>query len=160
LLESSSFSAWGPQIRFDQSGNGFAVWGQGSALFVSRYDKASNSWQSPFIANSKAVAEYNLYVDSSGNAIVSWTENDFNAFSENVCVASAKRFDVASGTWFAREQLEGENGCISAPLGAINAAGQAITIRTQQLPIGYFGLVANRYTGGGWSAATSFDSND
>src|SRR6185369_8708887 len=49
---------------------------------------------------------------------------------------------------------------VSVPDAAINASGQAIAIWTQQVDGGRVGLRASRYTGAGWSAAITVDTNN
>ena len=72
----------GTQMEFDASGNGLAVWAQGTTLQAGRYDKASNSWtveQLPGTpsggsdTSSSAVTGLSLSVAANGDAIVAWS---------------------------------------------------------------------------------------
>lgn len=99
LLENDSELAANPQIKFDASGNGFAVWAQGSEVVVRRYTASTGAWStaqdisSP--PNNIPVFSPQIAIDRvTGQAIVTWKQG-----SGTSSVLCARVFDPASGTW-------------------------------------------------------------
>jgi hypothetical protein len=104
LLETGNVAASSPRVAFDRSGDGFAVWAQGSDLMASRYDAASAAWGNAVVLDNsnEAVFQARIAVDrASGNAIAVWTQSDGVAASLH-----ASRFNTLTYTWSAAELLE------------------------------------------------------
>jgi LysM repeat protein len=152
LVASSSTNATAPQIRYDQNGNGIAVWVLGNDLFWSRYTKSSDSWTAAAALDgtlTNAPSQPHLSISANGNALVTWVQNG-NIY--------ARRF--IAGVWDGATtipNLENLTGAARNPVGAINDAGRAVVSFVQ-----VNGTVSNVYTnvfnGSAWqSAATAVD---
>ncbi len=167
-LESSTGPASNPLIQFDQNGNGIAVWiqqlpGDKIHLYARRYDKASNTW-GPVVALddptlAAAPAQARLYVDASGNAIVTWAQAPVITLSAPVNNIYARRYGAATNTWGTTELLETGTLNGQTPVASINASGQAVVVWAQSDGT-RDNIWANRYTGTAWSEAVTIETNN
>src|SRR5215813_3923327 len=151
-VSSSATSATAPQIRYDQNGNGIAVWAQGTDLFWSRYTRSSDTWTAAASLDGTLTGnpgQPHLSMSANGNALVTWMQNG-NIYA---------RRSIA-GVWDGATtipNLENLAGAARNPVGAINDAGRAVVSFVQ-----VNGTVSNVYTnvfnGTAWqSAATAVD---
>ena len=161
-LESSTAYASSPRIKFDQNGNGIAVWVQGSHVNASRYDKASNTWGTSVVLDNGTFpvpdeASVSLSVDPSGNAIVAWVQ--FQTATGPSTDLYARRYSAATNAWLgSAELLETASATATSPSVAINASGQAIVSWVQSDGTSD-SIWANRYTGSAWTGAGAVESN-
>jgi|GEM_PF-1136118 len=155
LLESDDTvsSGW-EQIAFDATGNGFALWCQGSNTFVRRYDKVTNSWGSAVALDtgSTTVSIPTLMVDPQGNAIAAWVQSDGTADSTYV-----SRYDASTQTWSSAQLVETVSTAVSTTSGrlavAINGSLAAVAwVQSSSIYVA-------RFTGGSWQARELIESN-
>src|SRR5581483_1413776 len=147
LLDGVTPDASQASVRFDQNGNGFAVWQTDSAVYVRRYDKASNTWGTTLnlAANANSADSVQLGVDPAGNAIVTWYQWSGSG------VVWAARYSASTNTWSSAQLIDANAGSFDMGVGAINAAGQAVVAWVQSDGTNY-NLYARRYTGGSWQS--------
>lgn len=101
------------RVARSASGDGFAVWKAANGvvnpsgnshhdLWANRYRAATAGWDSPFriVAGSTPIEEFDLAVDTSGNAVVVWNAITDPLRYESGAVMSA-RFDSGAGEWSA-----------------------------------------------------------
>jgi len=94
---------------FDSAGNGFAAWTGNVAgvtkLYVSRYDKASNLWQTPAVVDSSTTGVTwwlpTISVDEGGNAVLAWSRHDGTTYN-----MYASRYSARTGAWSAAVAIE------------------------------------------------------
>src|SRR6266704_2992880 len=106
LLEPGSAATSSPQVGFDGSGNGFALWQTSNDLLVRRYDAPSNTWGTTLTLDANAIA---TWVQSDGTANSIW----------------ASRYSASSGTWSAAVAVDNLATIAVDPVATINASGQA-----------------------------------
>jgi YD repeat-containing protein len=102
LLESASPTVSYPQVAIDGSGNGLAVWAQGSDVMFARF-AGTGSWGTATVLDSGSgvVGAVSLALDATGNAIVGWIQND-----GSVASAYAKTYSASSASWSSVVTLE------------------------------------------------------
>src|SRR6185369_6847873 len=152
LAGSSSADATAPQVRYDQNGNGIAVWTLGTDLFYRLYSKASDTWSAAATldgALAGSPSTPHLSMSANGNALVTWEQNGD---------IYARRF--VAGAWdgaTAIPLLENLAGAARNPVGAINDAGRAV-VSFIQVNGSVSNVYTNVYNGSAWqSAATAVD---
>ncbi|MGM0564292.1 MAG: hypothetical protein ACQES2_08175 [Pseudomonadota bacterium] len=85
-IESSSDSAYSPQMVVDPSGNVIVVWVQdGDDIYSSRFSTVNDSWSTPgpIEQNSGEVRSPQIALDPSGNAIALWSRITYNSETRN-----------------------------------------------------------------------------
>ena len=161
---SNTGRAFSPQIALDALGNALVVWvqsdGTGSSgyhIWARRY--TNNQWGTAVaIENVGFVGNPRIAMDASGNAIAVWTRNDGAAYN-----IWANRYMVGNGWGTAAPIDSGNDGGVSDPSIAINAAGNAVVAwRRANSALDQFDNWASYYTvGSGWGSATLIEaSND
>jgi hypothetical protein len=146
-----------PQIAFDSSGNAIAVWYQSDGTVY-------NIWANRFNGTSWGTAELieadnagnalmpQIAIDSSGNAIAVWHQNDSTRYN-----IYANRFNGTS--WGTAELLETDNadGAFSPQI-AFDSSGNAIAVWRQ-----FDGITdniwANRFDGTSWGTAELIETD-
>lgn len=149
-----------PQVAFDASGNGFAVWIQGGDVLMSRYTATSASWSAALALDEGIDTAHQplIAVDrDSGDAIATWTQSD--GVAESIYAA---RFDASSNSWSAPETLESSANEVDA-----NPANAAVSISGSHAAVAWIqsdGTHANIYlsrlVAGSWTAPALIDAND
>jgi YD repeat-containing protein len=117
------------QIGFDSSGNGVAIWVQGTDL-KSKVFTTAGGWSGTTLtlATGTQVARPSLAVSSNGNALVAWTQNDGTASS-----VYAKRF--TSGNWDASASLLENSNQTAYNNWSPDRAGVRATVRGSQAAV-------------------------
>jgi len=147
-----------PQIAFDSSGNAIAVWYQSDGTVY-------NIWANRFNGTSWGTAELieadnagnalmpQIAIDSSGNAIAVWHQNDSTRYN-----IYANRFNGTS--WGTAELLETDNadGAFSPQI-AFDSSGNAIAV-WQQSDGTRENLYANRFNGTSWGTAELIEADN
>ncbi|HEV7609219.1 MAG TPA: hypothetical protein VGO61_17895 [Steroidobacteraceae bacterium] len=156
-----------PQIAFDASGNGIAVWVQGTDLAARRFTVAGG-WSGTIVtlATGAQVDKPSLAISSNGDAMVAWAQSDGTAASLYV-----KRFSNASGTWdataFSLETLsepvftawmQNSQGIFASMRGS-----QAAVVWTQHSSVGStspanIDTMVSRWNGSGWTRAQAVEA--
>lgn len=133
LLETDNAGdAWLPRVSMDSSGHAIAVWhqddGMHSNIYANRYTVGTGWGARELIETDDAEdATYpGVAVDSEGNALVTWTQND--GVRNNTWV---NRYEVGTG-WGAQALLETNNlGNASSARVAFDANGNAMAVWRQ-----------------------------
>jgi hypothetical protein len=149
-----------PQIAVDPQGNAIAVWQQGNSagvvsVWTNRYDVGSGSWGTATLLeiNPGAAASPQIRMDSNGNAIAVWVQNDgtFNRMWAN-------RY-VAGQGWGTPQIIENNPGDTDFPRVAVNGSGNAMALWKQVNGVNY-AIWANQYVvGQGWGTATLIETS-
>lgn len=157
LLETTSLAAANPQVAFDAQGNGFAVWTQGSDVWMRRYTAASGSWAAAVALDSGGTAAYApaLAVDAGGNAVVAWVQSDGTANS-----LYARHFSAASGSWSAVGVLESASEAVETSLHSLAVAvrGETAAVAWIQPEGAQNNLYASIWDVGEWWGSGVIDS--
>lgn len=163
LSTPGSYNALSPRIRFDNRGNGLAIWTQSdredAEVWSSRFVKGTG-WQTPTRVDSGLTHGYHdtsLAFDADGNAVGVWakrvSEGQYSAHD-----IWAARF-TSTGGWQASTRL-GSSANIGTydqaehPQVALDAAGNAYVLwvqRNSDAPV----WIARYQGGSGWQAAVS-----
>ncbi|MDY6944523.1 MAG: hypothetical protein SXG53_02295 [Pseudomonadota bacterium] len=109
-LESSNQPANNPRVAFDAQGNGIAVWAQASDVIARRYIDGTG-WSAPTVldANTNTAFSPRVAIDrASGDAVVSWVQND--GVAPSMYVSS---FDASSNAWSVAMVLETSNNAVN-----------------------------------------------
>ena len=95
------------QVGFDINGDGTAVWYNNGQVLASRYDKASNTWQTPLVVGTSAIqGQLALSVDGSGFALLAWVSQSGQVYYS--------QYDADANTWSTAQSLgSGGSGSIS-----------------------------------------------
>lgn len=160
LLETGNVAASSPRVAFDRSGDGFAVWAQGSDLMASRYDAASAAWGNAVVLDNsnEAVFQARIAVDrASGNAIAVWTQSDGVAASLH-----ASRFNTLTYTWSAAEPLEAAAGAVDINEDNSNVAvnGSHAAVTWLQNDGAALSIYLSRLVNGSWTAPVLVENSD
>ncbi len=127
LLTSAAGDADDPQIAIDSSGNAIAVWSQLDGanynILTNRY-VAGTGWGSAVIieSNSGHAVNPQIAIDSSGNAIAVWSQED--GIRRNIL---ANRYTIGTG-WATSFLIESNNEDASYPQISINSLGDAFVL--------------------------------
>jgi hypothetical protein len=160
LVETSNTgSAFDPQVSFDTNGNALAVWlisnGTVDDIWSSKYT-TTEGWGNPALieTNSGDARNVQLSIDTSGNALAVWVQND--GTYDNIW---ANRYTVNTG-WGSPERIDGFNGNADEPQISVDANGNGIAVWHQ-----YEGSItniwANRFMPGfGWGSAVRIESDN
>jgi LysM repeat protein len=145
-----------PRIRFDAAGNGIALW-RGGGVFARHYDVATDTWGDQVQIHNGPNAAWNgeVDVDSNGDALTTWVENDGTANS-----AYARFYNAATATWGAAVLLEH----MSTPsdidnnptVSLVNGSGVVAWIQNNTRS----DLYAARFGGGVWGPAVLLETRD
>lgn len=170
LIESDvNWAAAAPRIAMAANGNAYAVWEQyadtvlGDAtppfknIMVNRY-VPSLGWQSSTLIetnNTGHAQTPQVAVDGFGNATVVWRQWDVTHYS-----IWSNRYFRASGQWDTAALIETDNtGDAINPQVAVDAAGNALVVWSQQ-DAARSSIRVNRYTvGATWGTATLLENN-
>ena len=153
-------SAFPPQLAMDPNGNAIAVWQQNDGtsfnILANRYVKGTG-WEAAEIIETMAgnAGSPQVAMDSSGNAIATWQQND--GTRNNIW---ANRYVAGTG-WQDAELIETDNtGNAGSPQVAMDSDGNAIAIWYQNDGT-RFNIWANRYVKGtGWQAPELVETNN
>lgn len=128
----ATHQAYEPQIAFDLAGNAITTWQQSELntvnIYANRY-VAGIGWGTDTLIesdNAGAASNAQIGMDSSGNAIVVWQQNDANLFRE----IYSNRYVVGTG-WGIAALVEPSNkrtGQANLPQIAVNANGKALAV--------------------------------
>ncbi len=147
--------AYEPKIVFDNEGNAIAVWSQRNTganrtlkIYASRYI-AGSGWEKKATLvtykKNKDAQSLDLAIDSDGNAIVVWEEQDIKDDWGQWSIY-AKKYDAQSSSWDSNATLlETGSGTARNPKVAMDKDGNAIAVWKQVDSSGYFSIYANRY---------------
>ena len=147
-------------LAVDASGNGLALWvqGSGSLPFVIHAARlsASNGWLGDVVLNPAAIEESyspQLGLDAAGNAVVVWQQQTgigaYGAFA---------RFDAATGSWSAPASFGGDiAGDVYDPHVAVDGAGNATAVWYQLSGDTVSVLSSRSLAGGAWSPSGVLD---
>jgi hypothetical protein len=157
-------SGGAPKVVFTPEGVAHAVWYQGTAgsystVWHARYVPGTG-WTglTQVSANTAGYAYYpGLAVDGSGNAVAVWYEDGGGV---NHFVVYASRFSAQSGTWSAPEMISEDQHSAFLPKVAMNAAGKAAAVWTQDAGEGSddFEVDGAILDGTTWSAPVKINS--
>jgi hypothetical protein len=133
LLETDDAGTAGdPQIAFDANGNALAVWFQSDGtranIWASRYTAGSGWGGATLIETDNAGAALipQLAIDSNGNALAAWAQQDGTRYN-----IWANRYTAGAG-WGTATLLETDNtGAAFVPQIAIDSNGNAIAVWNQ-----------------------------
>lgn len=153
-----------PQIALDPSGNAIAVWVQNNFgtsgpnnIWANHYLKG-NGWQTPELIETNDLghaASPQVVIDSSGNAIAVWQQND--GIRNNIW---ANRFDATTSLWGTANPIETDNaGTADSPQIAIDLTGNAIAVWRQSDGTNN-NIIANRFDAnlGAWGTVIPIES--
>ncbi|WP_281078376.1 Ig-like domain-containing protein [Variovorax paradoxus] len=160
LSTPGTYNALFPQLRFDNQGNGLALWMQvddtGAEVWSSRFSKGSG-WQTPTRLDRTVGSSYapSLAIDADGNAFAVWGKRETQYGNSDIWGA---RFTPAGG-WQAAVRL-GSSANIGTydqaeqPQVAVDGTGNAYVLWVQtasNTPV----WVARYQAGSGWQPAVS-----
>ncbi|SFM32202.1 hypothetical protein [Marinobacter zhejiangensis] len=162
LIENTSEHARFPQIALDGNGNATAVWQQSDGtyenIYANRYTPATGWGSAELVENGSSGHAYwpQIAVDSAGNAIAVWYQDDGTNYN-----LYANRYTASSGSWGTEELLESSNaGDVVYPSIAFDSNDNAIVV-WQQSDGTYESIYANRYTPAtGWGTAELIESGN
>ena len=155
------------QIKFDNFGNGLAVWSAGNDVRWARYSASTKSWsaaQPAIDTRDHVVQGLSLAIDAvTGNAVVAWSQGLMRqATPPNPPAAVyASIFNVTNGTWAAPSQLGLPFQANDLSTAIRNTSGGLVAA------VGYAGSESNlndnsalrmfaaRYSGGTWFGGTA-----
>jgi hypothetical protein len=166
LIETGTNDANSPQVSFDGSGNAIAVWRArpGPAgvyrIWSNRFN--GTSWGNAELigtGDDSNAGDTQIAVDSSGNAIAVWHQEDTNGV-DNIW---ANHFDVnRSGGpgWGTAELIEiNDVGDAADSQVAIDSSGHAIAV-WRQFDGSVYNIWANRFNGIIWGTAQLIENDD
>jgi YD repeat-containing protein len=139
-----------PQVKFDQNGNGLAVWVLGPDLFTSTYTKSTDSWSAAItlddgLGGGNPTVPH-LSMSANGSALVTWIQNS-NVYARR----------LIGGVWDGATTIPILTNVANLPFsprGAINDSGRAVVAFAQSpIPGGANNLYVNVYNGTAWQAA-------
>jgi hypothetical protein len=158
--DASGHHALAPQIGLDASGNAIAVWrqtdGTAYSAWANRY-VAGTGWGGAELleASSESVGGPQIALDSSGNAIATWYQND--GLRTNIW---ANRYDTATG-WGTAELIEAnDSGNAIAPQVALNTEGNAMVAWAHHDGSVYSVWATPYETGTGWGTPELLESDN
>ncbi|PKL36451.1 hypothetical protein CVV38_00910 [Candidatus Peregrinibacteria bacterium HGW-Peregrinibacteria-1] len=167
LVETSDVgSAINPKIEFDSSNNGIAVWQQNNGvidvIWANKYD-ASTGWGTAEVISATNIgnaASAEIDIDSNGNAIAVWHQNNNTEF-DAVSSIYANRYVSSTGAWGTATAIESGSGSASTPAISIDNSGNAMVVWTQHDGVA-FSAHANKYTAlsDSWGAEEVIESYD
>src|SRR3989339_1744129 len=159
LLEAdNSGAAYNPRVAMDGSGNAFAVWFQSDGVNFNTWANKYNgtSWVGAELIeadDSGNVGNPKVAVNSGGNAIAVWTQND--GTRDNIY---ANKYNGTS--WVGATLIETNNdGAASIPEVAIDTNGNAIAVWQQSDGV-RTNIWANKYNGTSWVGAALIETDD
>jgi hypothetical protein len=166
-IEVDAGNAASPQVAFDSSGNAIAVWSQNNVaetnpvddIMANRFDGTVWGTAESIEADAGDAAFPQIAIDSSGNAIAVWSQNNV-AETDPVDNIMANRFN---GTvWGTAESIEADAGNAASPQVAFDSSGNAIAVWSQNNvaetdPVD--NIMANRFNGTVWSTAESIEAD-
>jgi hypothetical protein len=154
VIENGSGEAHSPEIALDGSGNAIAVWQQADGsgiygIYSNRY-VAGSGWgtATAIESGSGEVGEPQIAMDSGGNAIAVWDQDDGTGINS----IYANRYTVGSG-WGTATAIESDDINAGGPEIAVNSSGNAVAIWGENDGTKN-STHANHYAAGsGWGAA-------
>ncbi len=160
LIETKAGNALSPQVAMDLDGNAIAVWYQYDGtryIWANKYVKGTG-WQTAERIETDNVADGfypQVAMDSDGNAIAAWQQND--GTRNNIW---ANRYVAGTG-WQTPELIETDNaGSAFPPQLAMDPNGNAIVIWYHNDGT-RFNIWANRYIAGtGWQTADLIETDN
>jgi len=167
LLEDGDEDVDPPQLSVNSAGDAVVVWAQAGngetakVLRASHYSVTSAQWtESPsqISAGSETVANYEIGIDSDGDAIVVWRQSDTQPSGSEISVF-ANRYTAVNDQWATPEVLQG--GGSTEPRVSVNAGGDAIALWKNNDGLSASQYVVDASTGlGVWSAPEFIKLNE
>ena len=150
--EPAGSTASAPQIAFDGSGNGFAIWvvttSSTSVLKTARYTRSTNTWASSpttlYSSASGTPVQASLAIDSAGNALVAWLTG---------AQISARRY--SSGSWAAATTVV-SSGATVRPTVSIN--GNFAAVMWGEGSVASRAAYVARWSGTAWTAKVNVEN--
>ena len=160
-IDSSSGTAFIPQIAMDNAGNAIVVWqhsdGTEDAIWANRYNATTWSWGTAeqITTGGESVNSPQVAMNSAGNAILVWLQSDGTV--DNLW---SNRYNGTSSSWGTAEKIENSSGSASYPQIVIDGGGNAIAVWLQ-LDGTVDSLWSNRYDGtsSAWGTAEKIENN-
>ena len=161
LIETNTRSAYSHQVAVDPSGNAVAVWVQydetRNNIWSNRYTSGTGWGTATLIEtdNSRDATAPQVAVDSSGNAVAVWHQDD--GTRRNIW---SNRYTSGTG-WGTATLIETDNsGDANTPQVAIDPSGNAVAVWYQDDGTRN-NIWSNRYTSGiGWGTATLIETDN
>ena len=151
-----------PQVAFDPSGVGVAVWLQsdGTASQIRSNRFTAGAWGTVAVLEAVtpgASRSPQIALDASGNALVVWSRYDGTSAFDNIW---ANRYTAGSG-WGTAGLIESDNtGAATVPQVAFDASGNALAV-WQQSDGSRRNIWSNRFKAGtGWGTAELIEWNN
>lgn len=161
-LEEVDWNAYSLRIEVDSSGNAIAIWVQDNGpaeqnIWSNRYQSAAG-WQGPELLESEDGYAYSpqIAVDSSGNGIAVWVQNDGTEYS-----IWSNRYESAASLWQGAELIETGDRIANNPEIEIDYSGNAIALWVQQSDTLEYRIFTNVYSStAGWQSARRIEYDD
>lgn len=155
-------AASNPQIAFDGSDNGFAVWQQSGGTYENIWSNRYTAGSGWGTAEKLETDDYNnaqnpkIVADSSGNAIAVWQQLETSALYVNIW---GNRYN--SGAWGTAQIIDSEDlGDAQTPEINFDTSGNAIVVWSQSDGTRY-NIWSNRYaSSGSWGTAQLIESDN
>ena len=168
--------AWKPEVAVASNGDAIAVWQQGEPnnigtyhyhVLASYYTAATASWGAPQYLGDTPVLdavedayEPDVAMDSTGNALVVWTQTDNTHGDLDVW---ANRFQADGGGWQGAGLVDGDTATVGELKVAFDAGGNALVVWSDSTfpTVPWSAVWAKRYepAGTGWQATVSLGSS-
>jgi YD repeat-containing protein len=148
LIETLGGNVGAPQIIVDALGNAMAVWqqydGNSYSIYANRYNASTQTWGAaqPIETNIGYAVSPRIAVDTHGNALVVWYQND--GVSANTYHIYANRFNADTQIWGTAQIIDTGAGPSTDPQIAFDAQGNAM-VTWEQSNGTAFDIYANRY---------------
>ncbi len=164
LIETENLgNAASPQVAVDSSGNAVAVWAQDDGtrwnIWSNRYVEATGLWGTAEMIetdNLGDAASPQVAVDSSGNAVAVWWQDD--GTRDNIW---SNRYVAGTGLWGTAEMIETDNaGSAWLSQVAVDPSGNAVAVWWQHDGTRY-NIYSNRYvSGSSWGTAELIETDN
>src|SRR6185312_8099730 len=142
-----------PTIAFDSSGNAFATWIQGGAVYEAHYSASAGTWSAPvnLATNSNTAYAPSLSVDASGDAVVAWIQSN----GTNPVVYTTV-YTASAGTWSTASAIESTAVTLPAAGGSVATAiaGSDAAVSWVQPSGSETAVYMATFSAGAWSAPT------
>ena len=160
-ITDGSGSAHSPQIAMDADGNATAVWSQYDGtvhnIWTNRYNATTSSWETAEKIENISGNAYSAQVamDSTGNAIVVWQQDDGTVYN-----LWANRYDATTLSWGTAEEIESNSGSAYSAQLAMDGAGNVMVV-WRQSGDSAVNIWANRYSATtiSWGTAEQIDGS-
>lgn len=146
----------GINVAMDGSGNGFAVWAQGTDLMMSRYTRSNDTWAAATAIDTASTTVYSprLAIDSAGNAVAAWIQDNGGGNS-----VYAKRYVASTSSWGAAGLVETSSQLVSSSNLSASVSGNYAAVSWQQYDGAVWNIWAATNNGTAWSTAATIDQD-